>query len=424
MRPERERGLCSYGVISTKTAADRWRREGDLPSLQGGEAHVYLHRRRWAVLGSEGKGLIVGHIARQYGHHVRVGAANAGHTLYTSRSADVMAMEGMPGDPVWEKHVMQQIPCAAYANPDAKLWIGPGALISPDIFAKELDRWTAWREGNGLPPMKVVVDPRAHVILDEHIQREQESGLAERIGSTSTIAREGIGAAQAARVMREAGCVLASEWLQHWPSVEIRDVASALRSTSRGSRGVLCEGTQGTGLSLTTGYFPFVTSRNTTAAGLLADCGLPPRQDRCILVCRTYPIRVAGPSGPFHEDSQEISWKDIGIDPESERTTVTKKVRRVATLSLKQIWEAAHINGATEIALTFADYLEPGVAGLSGKVVNEHADVPTDGPVWKLVTEIERDIGIHVKYIGTGPHSVIERQLATGPVNPLALQGA
>ena len=65
--------------------------------------------------GSEGKGLIAGHIAKQYPAHVRVGAANAGHTVYTGANLD----RGPVVTKIAEKHVMQQVPCAAYANPKA-----------------------------------------------------------------------------------------------------------------------------------------------------------------------------------------------------------------------------------------------------------------------------------------------------------------
>lgn len=349
--------------------------------------------------GSEGKGLIVGEIARDYQHHVRVGAANAGHTLYT---IDPERLNGRgEGDP--EKHVMQQIPCAAYANPDASLYIGPGALITQSIFQRELDDLIRWRRYRGLPEaLRLFVDHRAHLITEAQVHREQDTDLAARIGSTSTIAREGIGTAQADRVMRDMGCVPVGsviDGVARFGRFEVADVAMRLGTVD----GVLLEGTQGAGLSLTTGYFPYVTSRNTTAAGLCADTGVAPnRLDRVILVVRTYPIRVAGNSGPFHPESEETTWEEIGVDPDSQRTTVTKLVRRVATFSMVQAMEAAVLNGATEIALTFCDYLDPDLADAKGDL-----PVPPAGPVARLVDEIEDACQIPVRYLGTGPHSVI-----------------
>lgn len=352
--------------------------------------------------GSEGKGLIVGHIAKDYDHHLRVGAANAGHTLYT-----VAAEATESSQDLMQKHVMQQVPCAAYANPNARLYVGPGALISDEIFERELNTWQHWRKGRGLPQAQVYVDGRAHVIQDRHIHQEAQSSLAERIGSTSTIAREGIGAAQAARAMRDESCVLAKDFYRgSHRDLRVADVPKLLRAKLRKgdpdrNHHLLLEGTQGYGLSNTTGDFPYITSRNTTAAGLCADAGIPPGHvDRVILVVRSYPIRVAGNSGPFHKGSQEISWEEIGVDPESERTTVTKLVRRVASFSMDQVVDAAEVNGATEIALTFADYLAPDLYGqMSGPC----------GPANELALAIEAATGVPVRYVGTGPHSVIDR---------------
>lgn len=360
--------------------------------------------------GSEGKGLIVGEIAKDYGWHVRVGAANAGHTLYTPHD---LREEGHP--PAWGKHVMQQIPCAAYANPKANLLIGPGALISPDILGPELIRLNKWRRdrGHDMTARLVWIDPRAHVIQPQHIRRESfGSDLEQRIGSTSATAREGIGVAQAARVMREAECVLAGDGIDsrfaEWDLTRFCDVPDVLNEAISEGSSVLLEGTQGADLSLTTGAFPYVTSRNTTAAGLAADCGIAPnRIDRVIMVCRTFPIRVAGNSGPFYGGTPEIQWEDIGIDPEAERTTVTKKIRRVAPISFEQIYRSAYLNGATEIALTFCDYLDPRIAGSDSRRSGVWTSLEAYPDIAGAVDRIERDTGVPVTMLGTGPHSVI-----------------
>lgn len=345
--------------------------------------------------GSEGKGAIVAHIARDYDVHVRVGAANAGHTFYTKR----LNPEGLPRtkEIAWEKRVMQQIPCAAYANPDAVLMIGPGALISPDIMSRELDKLSIWRAERGLQPIHVFIDPRAHVISEFQVEMEARSGLDRRIGSTSATAREGIGWAQADRVMRSEHCITAQLWYGDDDPFDsgIKLAYVPLELSPVYDQKILLEGTQGAGLSLTTGDFPYVTSRNTTVAGLCADVGIAPqRVDRTILVVRTFPIRVAGNSGPFYSDSGEIQWESIGVDPETERTTVTKKVRRVAIFSVRQVQDAVLLNGATEIALMFCDYLD---GGLQGRPVND------------LIESIEAATGVPIRYLGFGPHHIIDR---------------
>jgi adenylosuccinate synthase len=361
--------------------------------------------------GSEGKGLIAGHIAKDYDDHVRVGAANAGHTVYTGYNLDRGSNITKMGI---EKHVLQQIPCAAYANPSARLYIGPGALITPHIFLRELEELQAWRDARGLGPKYVHVDWRAHVITEDQVRRESKTDLAERIGSTSTIAREGIGVAAADRVLRTDNCVqVASSDLASHGSILVSDVPALLFAKDR----ILLEGTQGTSLSNTTGDFPYVTSRNPTASGLAADAGIPPwRVNRVICVMRSFPIRVAGNSGPFFPDSREINWEDIGVNPESERTTVTKKVRRVATFSMEQLEQAVILNGPTEIALTFADYASPYVAGSTSAL-----DVDVAEETAELIDAIEKHSGVPVRYVGTGPFTVADRKLATAFNDP---QGA
>lgn len=351
-----------------------------------------------AQFGSEGKGAVAAHLHRKTHHSlsVRVGAANAGHTLYDERG---------------EKHVMQQLPCAAYADPNTILAIGPGALITPHILDREIELLSDWREERGLPPVNLLIDHRAHVITDAQVQAEQDTDLAARIGSTSTIAREGIGTAQADRVLRKAECVTVRQlteqghealWLE---CAQIADVPHVIDIHDRDGL-VMLEGTQGTGLSITTGFFPFCTSRNTTAAGLAADCGAAPNKlTRIVVVARCHPIRVAGNSGPFYEDSDEITWEDLGIPTEQERTTVTKKVRRVATLSVKQIEDAVRINGATDIALMFADYVEPSLYGAS-RLPMQRSDL---GEVVEIVDKIEAEARCRVTMIGTGPDSIMER---------------
>jgi adenylosuccinate synthase len=124
-----------------------------------------------------------------------------------------------------------------------------------------------------------------------------------------------------------------------------------------------------------------------------------------ILVCRTYPIRVAGNSGPFWFDSHETSWDVLGVDPESERTTVTKKVRRVATFSFDQVRAAAQLNGATEIALTFTDYLSPRLYGVDSR---DELDTDADSRVFEIIDRLEFECHVPVTMLGTGPHSVID----------------
>lgn len=328
--------------------------------------------------GSEGKGLVVSKIWQHYQNHVRVGAANAGHTGWINGN----------------KLVSQQLPMAAWAHMDAKsdvnCYIGPGAVISAEILEREIQE-------TGIPSSHLFIDYRAHVITDDQIEREGRTDLADRIGSTSTIAREGIGTATSDRVMRSASCVTVDDI----PGLAQYAADVPLLLSQTGS--ILLEGTQGTGLSLTTGQFPYTTSRNTTATGLMADAGVPAnRLTRSIGVFRTFPIRVAGNSGPFFPDSEEIDFDTLGVEPE--KTTVTKLKRRIATWSNQQIETSTLLNGLTHAYVTFMDYEIPEIFGSENL-----DDVSAEGMdiVDRFIGRFERH-GVKMMGYGTGPQSLVQ----------------
>ncbi len=159
--------------------------------------------------------------------------------------------------------------------------------------------------------------------------------------------------------------MLATDYKQLRPY--IGSVWEELEKAYSAGKRVLLEGTQGTGLSIHHGSYPYVTSRDTTVAGCLSEAGIPPsRVRKVVMVCRTYPIRVQNPakgtSGPM---SREIGWPEIsrrsGIPlaklKKTEKTSTTNRDRRVGEFDWALLRKAAAINGPTDVALTFADYL-------------------------------------------------------------------
>jgi adenylosuccinate synthase len=90
--------------------------------------------------------------------------------------------------------------------------------------------------------------------------------------------------------------------------------------------------------------------------------GVPPQLLRRVIVAfRAYPIRVGGESGPM---GREITWDTVarrsGLPADllkgNERGSVSGNPRRVAEFSWSQLRHSARLNGATDLALTFADY--------------------------------------------------------------------
>jgi Adenylosuccinate synthetase len=99
-------------------------------------------------------------------------------------------------------------------------------------------------------------------------------------------------------------------------------------------------------------HFPRTTSRDTTAAGALAETGLSPFDvENIVLVLRSFQIRVAGDSGPFggtEIDCKTLTRESGSPTPVLERTSVTDKVRRVARFDPVIVREAI---AATELVM-------------------------------------------------------------------------
>ncbi|MFL6765674.1 MAG: adenylosuccinate synthetase [Sphingomicrobium sp.] len=196
-----------------------------------------------------------------------------------------------------------------------------------------------------------------------------------------------------------------------------RPALDIFEAAYRAGQHIMLEGTQGTMLSLYHGEYPFVTSRDTTAAGCLAEAGIPPHRVRkIVLVCRTYPIRVGDPpggTGTSGHMNQPLSWQTIanrsGLSPSGlrkvERGTVSGKRRRVAEFDWVLLRKAAQLNGPTDIALTFADYLDKGNRD-ARRLDQLHPDTI------RFIEEVERVAGAPVSLISTRfhPRSVIDRR--------------
>jgi adenylosuccinate synthase len=68
----------------------------------------------------------------------------------------------------------------------------------------------------------------------------------------------------------------------------------------------------------------------------------------------------------------ELTWREVGdrldiptdVLEERERTSTTKRIRRVGEFDAGQFKAACRINGPTKLFLTFADYITRKVAGV------------------------------------------------------------
>ena len=316
--------------------------------------------------GSEGKGKVALAVARQTGATmaVRVGGSNAGHTVYDE--------DGV-------RHVFRHLPTAALL-PETTCVLGPGSLIDPEVLRCEVEQLD-------LSTDRLIIDPLATVITDACKQRECDSGLGERIGSTLT----GTGEALIDRLRRSTTAVLARSEprLARFTSTPARDF---LRQRLLAGERVVVEGTQGFGLSnLQSPHYPFATSRDTTASAFASEAAISPLDvDEVVLVIRTFPIRVGGNSGPL---PRETTWDSLARRASQpglmERTTVTDRPRRVAEFDPEIVRSAIAANAPTSVVLNHVDYL---------------------GERWeKSVERIEKLIGRRVDWLGVSPQKLILR---------------
>lgn len=340
--------------------------------------------------GSEGKGNIAFYLAPEYDVLLRVGGPNAGHKV-----------------PLPTPYTHRLLPSGTQANNRAKIVIGPGATLDVGVLLKEISDCQ-------LEAARLTIDPQAMIIEDYDLRRE--GTLVSDIGSTG----KGGGSAAARRILgRSAELVdepvrLARDVPELLPYV--RPSREVLDTAYRRGERVLLEGTQGTALSMYHGHWPHVTSRDTTAAGTMAEAGVGPRRLRkSMIVTRTYPIRVQDPgggktSGPM---SQEISYETLaersGIDLEelrgTEKGSVSGRQRRLAEFDWALLRSSVELNGATDIALTFTDYLS-----VNNRKAQRYDQLTED--TIRFVEEVERVAGIPVSLLSTrfDARSVIDRR--------------
>jgi adenylosuccinate synthase len=336
--------------------------------------------------GSEGKGQVSAYLAREYDFLVRVGGPNAGHKVYE---------EPKP-------YTFHLLPSGTRAS-TARLVLGPGAVLSVEALLREI-------KDCEVTPERLSIDPQAMIIEESDISFEK-GGLEHQIGSTA----QGVGSATSRKVLRSAASPpvrLAGEVADLKPF--IRETCAVLDGAfARGQR-VFLEGTQGTALSLHHGHYPYVTSRDTTVSGCLAEAGVAPSRVRKIIaVCRTYPIRVTSPGGDSGPIGSEIQWDEVaqrsGDDLDAlkkhEKTSTTNRPRRVAEFNWTLLRRTVTLNGPSDIALTFVDYLD-----VKNREARRFEQLTPD--TIRFIEEVERVSAAAVSLIATRFHSrsIIDRR--------------
>lgn len=328
--------------------------------------------------GSTGKGLAGAWV----GEHNQVdwattnASANAGHTSI------------IDGKPFVLFHIPSSFLTARKLGM-CRIYINAGAIVDLDVLIQEVEEL-------GIKPHEIFVNPNAGVILEHDLHEERmRTSSQTKIAST----QKGVGASLARKVSRE-GPNLGMHIADTHRKVPFQLATVSLnREMLDQGRSVLVEVPQGFSLSLnTSGFYPFTTSRDCTLQQGLSDAGVHPSLfHRSMAVLRTFPIRVGhimdgtrqlGFSGHVYPDQREISFADIG-QPE-ERTTVTKRVRRIFTWSNLQYEQMLKSSLPNICFLNFANYCNRA----------RIEDIVGD------MGRIERKLGhTALKYYGYGPSS-------------------
>lgn len=275
--------------------------------------------------GDEGKGKISAYLSYKgsYAYCVRVGGPNAGHTVVQNGTS----------------YTLKNIP-SGFLNPATKLVLGAGAYTKTEWLLKELEvTGTAER---------LIIDPHAVLITEEETAREQGAAhFMSHIGSVGT----GLGQAVKDRIERRN-----VKFAKDEPLLKdfIQDVPELLNKALDRGEDILLEGTQGIKLSLLHGEYPFVTSRDTTAATFLGEAGLGPKSVRDVyVVFKPYITRV-GP-GPLAHEMTDEKELEIYHTKGHEIGSVSKRLRRIGAFEKTSASRAIMINNCTKIAITHID---------------------------------------------------------------------
>ena len=321
--------------------------------------------------GDEGKGKIISYLALKDNPSIIVRGGvgpNAGHTVKDGGKT----------------YKIRMLP-SGFLNKNSKVMIGPGVVVNPEVLLKEINDFGV--EG------RAFVDRHCGIIEQSHLDQDSKGRLKETIGSTGT----GTGPANAERAMRTLKLAKQIDSLTSY----LEDVPEAINSALEANENVLVEGTQGTHLSLWHGTYPFVTSKDVTAAAICSDIGLGPKKvDEVMVVFKAYVTRVG--TGPMTgeltpEETSQKGWSEVG--------TVTGRPRRAAEFNFDLAKRTIMLNSATQIAITKLDVVFPDCAQKTS------FDTLSDDAK-SFIKNIEEKLHVPITLIGTGPtvNDVIDRR--------------
>ena len=270
--------------------------------------------------GDEAKGKITGYLLTRnhYDYVCRwAGGNNAGHTIYVNG----------------EKYKTHLIPCGIFY--DVKCVIGPDCVINMEGFQQELD----YLEHHGFDISLIKVSPKAHVVMDKHIE-EDIMKYSYSQGSTG----RGIAPCykdKYARLGTRAGDV---------------EFFAPYLWDEKLSGNILCEGAQGFWLDINYGNYPYVTSSTTLPYGACV-LGFPIQKiNRIIGATKIYDTRSGvDPLFPesLHDDETLAMIGKVG----AEIGVTTGRGRKTNWLNLDKLIVACCVTGVSFVIVSKVDVL-------------------------------------------------------------------
>ncbi len=271
--------------------------------------------------GDEAKGKIIAHLSKHgnYDYVCRwAGGNNAGHTIYINN----------------KKYKTHLIPSGIFFGISSI--IGPGCVINQKAFFKEI----SYLQNHGLDTSLIKISPKAHVILDKHI--EEDKRKLQKIQGTTA---KGIAPCYSDKYKRVG--VLAGS---------LPEFQSYIWDEKLEGK-ILCEGAQGFWLDIDQGNYPYVTS-SITLPYAACSLGFPPQKIRKIYgAAKIYDTR-SGIDPDFPESLLEDEELLKIIKEGKEYGTTTGRMRKVNWLNLDKLIEAINISGTTHIIISKIDVLE------------------------------------------------------------------
>jgi adenylosuccinate synthase len=268
--------------------------------------------------GDEGKGKIANAIAEDYDYVCRWnGGPNAGHTVYING----------------EKFKTHLVPSGVFKG--KKCVVGPGCVVNVEKFYEEIE----YLKNAGFDTSIVSISPNAHVITNEHIEKDLLL-LKPKLGTTG----QGIAPCYADKMMRcgkMAKDVLDSKYL--W--------------NGELSGRVLCEGAQSVWLDIDHGDYPYVTSSTTMPYGACS-LGFSPKKIRKLIgVAKIYDTK-SGTDPRFPISLWEDEVLNAIIQEGGEFGSTTGRKRLVNWLNLDCLIKSINLSGCTDIIINKCDVLE------------------------------------------------------------------